>query len=174
MSISYLVGDIRSGVADVSVHLPHDADVLVAVEQGVLLVAAGIAATAVDGAVGLQTGIGEDDDQTLGVLVIGGDGDMLLGDKLGEFGRRTRLGPWRVRVSHWRREGSTGGNATETFWRREEEEGGVRGEAGKNGREEYEGAWRRAYSRAFSCLGFGWDPWWQYYIELEGVAGMRN
>lgn len=54
---TYLVGDVGSGVADIAVHLPHDPDMLVAVEQGVLLVAAGTTATAVDGAVGLQAGI---------------------------------------------------------------------------------------------------------------------
>lgn len=94
------MGDVRTGVADISVHLPHDADMLVAVEQRILLIAAGTAATAVDGAIGLQTGIGQDDNQTLGVLVVGGNGNMLLGDQLGEFRWRTRLGPWERIVSH--------------------------------------------------------------------------
>lgn len=95
-----LVGDVRPGLADVAVHLAHDADVLVGVQQRVLLLAAvrgtsgssAAAAAAVRGAVGLEAGVGEDDDEALAVLVLGGDGDVLLCDELGQFGRRAGLG----------------------------------------------------------------------------------
>lgn len=96
------MGDVRPGLAYVAVHFAHDADVLVGVEQRVLLLAAvrspsgssaaAAAAAAVRGAVGLEAGVGEDDDETLAVLVLGGDGDVLLSDELGQFGRRAGLG----------------------------------------------------------------------------------
>lgn len=86
------MGDVRTSFANVAVHLPHDTDMLVAVEQRVLLVATGAIATA-RGAVGFQTGMGENDDQTLGLFVMGGDGHMLLGDELRQLRRRTGLGP---------------------------------------------------------------------------------
>lgn len=74
--------DIRSGVANISVHLAHDTDMLVAVEKRVLVFALHTRAT--DAAVGclvcLETGIGQDDNQPLTVLVTGGNGHMLFGD----------------------------------------------------------------------------------------------
>ena len=85
------MGDVGARVGDVTVHLAHNADVLVAVEEGVLVVLHAVAAT-VCGFVGLETGVGEDDDQALGVLVVGCDGDMLLGDELWESGRWEGLG----------------------------------------------------------------------------------
>jgi len=84
------VGDVRARVGNVAIHLAHDADVLVAVEQRVLVVLHAIAA-AVRGLVGLETGIGEDDDQALGILVVGCDGYVLLGDELWEGGWWERL-----------------------------------------------------------------------------------
>ena len=92
--VSNLVGDIGSGITDIATHLAHDADVLITVQQRVLLLAlcAGSAiAASEDSLVGLEAGIGEDDDQAFGVLVGRGDGDMLLGDKLREGWRWERL-----------------------------------------------------------------------------------
>ena len=58
-----LMGNIRPRIADVPVHLPHDANVLVAVEQRVLLFLVGPipASAGVGRLVRLQAGIGEDD-----------------------------------------------------------------------------------------------------------------
>lgn len=80
LNATHLVGDVRAGVADVAVHLAHDADVLVAVQQRVLLILA-VAAT-VGGLVGFEAGVGEDDDEALGVLVAAGDGAALLRHQL--------------------------------------------------------------------------------------------
>lgn len=90
---SHLVGDIRAGITDVSVHLPHDTNVLIAVEQRVLVVAlhAHAAATTVRSLVGLETGIGEDDNEPLRVLVALCDGQLLLSYELRQGGRRKRL-----------------------------------------------------------------------------------
>ena len=96
------MGDIRPGITDIPIHFSHDADMLVRVEEGELLIAAGGSGTAtVSSAVGLQTGIGENDDETLGVLVVSRDGHVLLCDELGKLRRGTRLGPWVVvSISH--------------------------------------------------------------------------
>jgi hypothetical protein len=90
--LSYLMCDIWSGITDVAVHLAHDADVFVAVEEGVFLIALAWSAAAMGGLVRLETGIGEDDDEAFAVLVGGGDGDVLLSNELGELGRGQRLG----------------------------------------------------------------------------------
>ena len=96
---TYLVGDIWAGIADVATHLAHDSNVLVTVEQRVLFLSlcAGSAIVATttaagkDGLVGLETGVGEHDDQSLGVLVGRGNGDMLLCDELRQGWRREGL-----------------------------------------------------------------------------------
>ena len=90
--------NIGASIADIPVHLTHDANVLVAVQQRVLLVvvlrtAAGAGASGVGGFVGLEAGICENDDKALRVFVGGGDGDVLLSDELGEGRRRQGLGP---------------------------------------------------------------------------------
>lgn len=78
---TYLMCYVGSSVADVAVHLAHDADMLVAVKQRVLVILDAVAA-AVGSLVCFEAGIGEDNDQALGVLVGRGDGDCLLGDEL--------------------------------------------------------------------------------------------
>lgn len=83
--------DIWSGVTDIAVHLAHDTNVLVAVEEGVFLVALTWSTPTMTGLVGLKTGIGEDDDEALGVFIGFGDWHMLLGDELREGGRWERL-----------------------------------------------------------------------------------
>lgn len=52
-----------------------------------------------DGAIGLQTGVGENDNQTLGLLIIGRNWNMLFSDQLRKFRRRAGLSPWRTEVS---------------------------------------------------------------------------
>ena len=85
--------DIRPRFTDISVHLPHDTNVLVAVEQRVLVLTTIPGSSTMRGTVGFQAGVGEDHDQTLGVFVVGCDRDVLLSNELGELGRRTGLGP---------------------------------------------------------------------------------
>lgn len=53
------------------------------------------------GFVRLESGIAQDDDEALRVFVVCGDGGVLLGDKLGELGRRHGLGScqWEGHVS---------------------------------------------------------------------------
>jgi hypothetical protein len=84
------MGDVGTRIANVPIHLTHNTDVLIAVEQRILVltVAAG---TAVRSLVGLKTGIGQDNDQALRVLVCGRDGCALLGNQLRKRGRRKRL-----------------------------------------------------------------------------------
>lgn len=52
-----LVGDVGTRIRDVAVHLAHDSNVLVAVEQRVFVILHAVAAT-VCGLVGLETGVG--------------------------------------------------------------------------------------------------------------------
>jgi hypothetical protein len=84
--LSNLMGNIRSGIADVAIHLPHDAHmfILFSSQQIYSLLLSlhtefkrlyfssrwppGLIA-AVAGLVGLETGIGEDDDQPLRVFI---------------------------------------------------------------------------------------------------------
>ncbi len=78
--------DVGPGIANVPVHLAHDANVLIAVEKRVLFLPlhAHAAGAAVRGLVGFEAGIGEDDNQPLRVLVGGRDGRVLFGHQLGQ------------------------------------------------------------------------------------------
>lgn len=99
------MGDVRSSITDVTVHLAHDTDVLVAVEERVLLLAVGTeaaGATAVRGLVRLEAGIGEDDNESLGVLVRMRNGDVLFGNELRKGRRREGLGAWHCRAESQR------------------------------------------------------------------------
>ena len=91
-SVSYLVGDVGSCIADVAVHLAHDSNVLVAVQQRVLLLARATS-SAMRCLVRLEARIGEHDDQALGVLVRGRNGVSLLGNELRQRWRRQGLCP---------------------------------------------------------------------------------
>lgn len=75
-----LVGNVRTSVADVSVHFPHDTNVFVAVQERVFFISDHTVATAMRSFVGFEAGVGKDYDEPLGVFVCGSDGDMLLGD----------------------------------------------------------------------------------------------
>lgn len=92
--MSNLMGNVGSRLADVAVHLAQDTNVLVAVQQRVLVISLDthVTRTGVGGLVGLETGMGQDDDQSLGILICRGDGDMLFGDQLGKLRRGERLG----------------------------------------------------------------------------------
>jgi len=90
------MGNIRPSIADVAVHLAHDTDVFVAIKERVLLFPDAIAVGPVRCLVSLETGIGKNDNEPLGVLVIGGNRDVLLGDKLRKRWRRKRLGSCRL------------------------------------------------------------------------------
>lgn len=85
--------DIRPGLTNVPVHLAHDTNMLITVQQRVLFVPTRTAASTVGGPVSLQAGIGENNNQALGVLVMRGDGSMLLSDELRQLRRRAGLSP---------------------------------------------------------------------------------
>ena len=91
------MGDIRPRLADIAAHLPHDTNVIVAVEEVVLVLArTRTTAGAVGGLVRLKRGIAQHDNEALRVFVVCGDGCMLLGDQLGQLWRRHGLGPYRL------------------------------------------------------------------------------
>ena len=84
------MGDVGTSITNVPIHLAHDTDVLITVEQRVLVLTVAAGAS-VRSLVRLKTGIGQDDDQTLRVLVCGRDGSALLGNQLRQRGGRERL-----------------------------------------------------------------------------------
>lgn len=84
-----LVRYIGACLADVSVHLSHDANVFIAVQKRVLLVSHHAIASTVRSLVGLEAGIGQDDDQALSIFVSRRNGNMLLCNQLREFWRWT-------------------------------------------------------------------------------------
>lgn len=53
------MGDIRSGLANIAAHLPHHANVLIAVEERVLLLPT---VATVRRTIRFQAGVGQDDD----------------------------------------------------------------------------------------------------------------
>jgi hypothetical protein len=82
------MGNVGSRVADIAVHLAHDTNVFIAIKQRILILAlhahaAGTAAAAIGCFVCLEAGIGQHYDKSLGVLVAGGDGNILFSDELG-------------------------------------------------------------------------------------------
>jgi hypothetical protein len=92
-SSSNLVSDIWSGIADIAIHLPHDANMFVRIEETILLLSLSTWSIATEtGLVGLETGIGEDNDQALRVFIGGRDRNVLLSRQLREGWRWCRLG----------------------------------------------------------------------------------
>lgn len=78
---THLMGDVGPRLTDVAAHLPHDANVVIAVEEVVLVLARTRPATrAVGCLVSLEGGIAQHYDEALCIFVVGGDGRMLLGD----------------------------------------------------------------------------------------------
>lgn len=78
------MSDVRASITDVSVHLSHNPDVLIAVEERVLVFSLHThsARAAVRSLVSFKTGIGEHDDKAFGGFISWGNGSMLLGHKL--------------------------------------------------------------------------------------------
>lgn len=76
--------DIGSGITDIAIHLAHHTNVLIAVEKGVFLVACTGPATTMRRLVSLETSIGEDNDESLGVFVGGRDRNVLFSYELRE------------------------------------------------------------------------------------------
>jgi hypothetical protein len=85
---AYLVGNIRTSLADITIHLAHDTNVFVAVQQRILLI---LRPSTARGPVGLQAGIGENDNQALSIPIVRGDGNSLLRNQLRQLGRGARL-----------------------------------------------------------------------------------
>ena len=93
---AHLVSNIRPSFANVSAHLSHDSNMLVAVQQGVLVVSSRSSGGTVGGDLErFKASIGKDDDEALRVLVCGGDDRGLLCNQLGQFWRWLRLCPLR-------------------------------------------------------------------------------
>lgn len=90
---SNLMCDIRPSLTDISVHLAHHTNVFIAVEQRVFFIPTRAIATTVGSTICFQAGMGEDDNQALGFLVIWRNRDMLFSDKLRQLGRGARLCP---------------------------------------------------------------------------------
>lgn len=88
---THLVCNVGSRITDVAVHLAHNSDMLVAVQKGILLLALHshtVSTASMGSLVGLETGIGEDNDKPWAILIAVSNWNMLLCDKLGEGGRR--------------------------------------------------------------------------------------
>ena len=87
--------DIGARITDIPVHLAHDSNVLVAVEERVLVLPldSGTADAAMRCLVGLEAGIRKDNDEPLGVLVGWRNRHVLLGHQLRQRRGRQRLGP---------------------------------------------------------------------------------
>src|SRR5690242_1408782 len=96
------MGDVRTRLTDVAAHLAHDTNMIVAIEEVVfVLPTARPTSRAMRRLVGLKCGIAKDDNQTLRVLVVGGDWLVLFSYKSRQLGWRHRLGScrWGSRVS---------------------------------------------------------------------------
>lgn len=80
--------DVRSRLADVSVHLAHNANVLIAVQKRVFVFSldAHVARTCVGGFVCLETGVGQDNDQASRIPIVGSYRNMLFGNELRKLG----------------------------------------------------------------------------------------
>lgn len=84
---------VWAGLRYISIKFSENSDVLVAVQQRVLFLTLDthVTSTGVGRLVCLEAGVGEYDDQALGVLVGRRDGDMLLCDELRKLRRWQRL-----------------------------------------------------------------------------------
>lgn len=70
--------DIWPCIADISIHLPHYSNMLVAIEKGVFLIFDTTISAAMRGFVSLKACVREYDYQSLSIFIIWGYGDMLL------------------------------------------------------------------------------------------------
>lgn len=102
---SDLVCDIWPGVTDVPVHLPHDANMFIAVEERIFFFAldAIAASTSMGCLVSLETCVRKHNDQSLAVLVGGSDRYVLFRNELRKRGGRERLRACGImrHVSEW-------------------------------------------------------------------------
>lgn len=82
--------NVRPRLADVPVHFAHDANMLVAVQKRILLLALDthVASACVGGLIRLEAGVGQDNNQPPCVPIVGGDWDVLLRNELRKLGRR--------------------------------------------------------------------------------------
>jgi len=78
----YLMRDIWSSIADISAHLSHDSNVLIAVQEREFFILSTRFA-GVGSFVSLETRIRQDDNQSLSVFISSSDRSMLLSDHLG-------------------------------------------------------------------------------------------
>lgn len=87
------MGNIGTGITDVTVHFAENTNVLIAVEKRVFVLTmnTSAASAAMGGFVGFETGVGQNNDESLRVLVTGGNRHFLLGYELREHRRRERL-----------------------------------------------------------------------------------
>ena len=85
------MGDVWSRLADVAAHFTHDTYMFIAIEQRVFLISCTMSAPS-KSLVGLEAGVGENDDESLGIAVRSGDGRVLLGNELRQLGWRKGLG----------------------------------------------------------------------------------
>lgn len=86
-----LVGDIWTSITDVATHLSHDANMFIAVQKRVFflsLCAWSSISSREDRFVCFETRVGQDYDESLGVLVGRGNRNVLLCDELWESWRR--------------------------------------------------------------------------------------
>jgi hypothetical protein len=84
------MSNVGTSLADVSAHLPHDANVLVAIQEGILFIlgATTTPSPRVRGPIRLEACIGENNDESLSVFVGGGNGNVLLSNELRQGWRR--------------------------------------------------------------------------------------
>jgi len=82
-----LMRNVRSSITNVSVHLPHHANMLIAVQQRILVILHAIA-TIMHSLVRLKASVRQYDYKSLRVVVTTQNDMMLLSDQLREAGRR--------------------------------------------------------------------------------------
>lgn len=85
------MSDVWACIADITIHFAHDTDVFITVEERVLVLLHAIASNIMRSLVRLKARIRQNNDQSLRVLVITRDWNVLLGDQLREAGRWQRL-----------------------------------------------------------------------------------
>ena len=80
--------NVRSGVTDVSVHLAHDSDMLITVQQRVFLISCPSSPATVGCPVRFEAGVRQNNNEPLRVFIVGGDWYMLFRNETWKFRRR--------------------------------------------------------------------------------------
>lgn len=83
------MGNVRSCFTDIPIHFSHDADMLITVQEGMLLVPDIAGSPSVRGLVCLQAGIGQDNDEPLCIFVGRRNWGVLICNELRQFRRWT-------------------------------------------------------------------------------------